>query len=222
MNPKTGMDIPRFPAFPQDRIEVWAATVTLGGAKRWSRVDLAIFAGIWTSISPCYPRVLVGVIFTRYERPTLAFFGVRLRPRSRWAGSKLFRPTSALRYGGGAVCGCRKTTRGGPRRPSMIRPVRRSRATSLNRYHGRAPATAEFGRDRTGEAPASRALSAGTRLDLTNNGARRDFVSRPRPVVTHCPRTDARNLYAPISPSCRPASPIGARIPRPPRSRSAY
>src|SRR5580704_11387722 len=62
MNPKTDMDIPRFPAFPQDRIEVWAATVTLGGAKRWSRVDLAIFAGIWTSISPCYPRVLVGVI----------------------------------------------------------------------------------------------------------------------------------------------------------------
>jgi hypothetical protein len=38
MNPKTGMDIPRFPAFPQDRIEVWAATVTLGGAKRWSRL----------------------------------------------------------------------------------------------------------------------------------------------------------------------------------------
>jgi hypothetical protein len=47
----TGVDTHVFPAFPQDRSAVRAATVNSGSPNGGRGADLAIFAGIWTHSS---------------------------------------------------------------------------------------------------------------------------------------------------------------------------
>src|SRR5258707_219935 len=44
---QTGINVRVFPALLQDRREVLTATTTSGNPNAWSRVDLAVFPGIW-------------------------------------------------------------------------------------------------------------------------------------------------------------------------------
>jgi hypothetical protein len=45
---QTGINVRVSPALLQDSREVLTATSTSGNPNAWSRVDLAIFSGIWT------------------------------------------------------------------------------------------------------------------------------------------------------------------------------
>jgi hypothetical protein len=47
-DPRAGVHIGAFPAFQQDRCEVWTATSTSGSPNGGRASNLAIFAGIWT------------------------------------------------------------------------------------------------------------------------------------------------------------------------------